>query len=91
MKCPDCGETRDQKHLGLTDDPSGYTGYRCQACGRIYAVPTDIDNLSQRVAEMKATLHAHGLEMGELARKIAASEAELLELRQKLARGERPE
>jgi len=90
MKCPECGDTQDQKPLG-PGEPTGHSGYRCSHCGRLYTIPTDVANLTQRLAEMKATLHAHSLEMGDLARQIAASEAELLELRQKVARGEQQE
>jgi transposase-like protein len=88
MKCPDCGDTQDQIRLGPADAPAEHSGYRCPRCGRLYAVPTEIANLTQRLADMKATLHAQGLRMGELGRQIAASEAELLELRERLARGE---
>jgi transposase-like protein len=82
MKCPDCGDAEQQERLGPDSQLLGHTGYRCPKCGRLYVVPTDIADLTHRLAEMKARLHVLGLEMGSLAREIADAEAVLLELRE---------
>ena len=39
MKCPNCGDTQQQRSLAAAEERSAPIGYRCAVCGRLYQVP----------------------------------------------------
>lgn len=44
MKCPNCGDTEQQRSLPAGEERSDPIGYRCAVCGRLYLVPVAAAN-----------------------------------------------